>query len=64
MTAKKKHDAQKKKVAEKKHQDDLLDKALMDTFPTSDPIQLTEPAPKKEEDEPSYPDDEQHAPGP
>ena len=63
MTAKKKKDAQKKKVAERKHQEDLLDQALKDSFPSSDPIQLTEPAPQKEEDRPSYPN-EQPAPGP
>ena len=63
MTGKKKHTTQKKKVAEKKHQDDLLDQALQDSFPSSDPIQLTEPAPKKDEDRPSYPN-EQPAPGP
>ena len=63
MTAKKKHDAQKKKVKEKEHKDDLLDQALQDSFPSSDPIQLTEPAPLKAEDKPSYPN-EQPAPGP
>jgi hypothetical protein len=63
MTSKKKHTEQKKKVAEKKHEQDALDTALEDSFPASDPVALTEPAPKKEEDEPSYPN-EQPAPGP
>jgi len=37
-----------KKEAAATDQDAKLDKALKDTFPSSDPVSLTEPAPKKE----------------
>lgn len=32
-------------IAEKKHLDELLDEALEETFPASDPLAITEPAP-------------------
>lgn len=32
--------------------DEKLDRALEDTFPASDPVAITEPAPKKKDDEP------------
>ena len=34
----------------KRKLDDKLDQALMDTFPGSDPVSFTEPAPVKEQD--------------
>lgn len=53
MKAKKK--AHKKKVEQAKHMSDKLDQALENSFPSSDPIQLSEPAPIDEtttDDEP------------
>jgi hypothetical protein len=32
--------------------DDKLDRALEDTFPASDPVAITEPAPKNKDDKP------------
>jgi hypothetical protein len=45
MTSKK--DKDKKKPADKKHRDDLLDEALDETFPASDPPAMTEPSDKE-----------------
>ncbi|MBL8950642.1 MAG: hypothetical protein JNK82_07695 [Myxococcaceae bacterium] len=46
MNARKKN--QKKKKADLEHQQDKLDQALDDSFPASDPVQLTEPKPSKQ----------------
>jgi hypothetical protein len=42
MTPKK--DGNKKKPADKKHRDELLDEALDESFPASDPPAMTEPS--------------------
>ena len=39
---------QKKQKAEVEHQQDKLDQALEESFPASDPVQLTEPNPSKQ----------------
>jgi hypothetical protein len=38
------------KKAKKRKLDEKLDEALMDTFPGSDPVSFTEPAPAKNQD--------------
>jgi hypothetical protein len=38
----------KKKKKDEQTEEDKLDEALRDSFPASDPIQMTEPAPKDE----------------
>lgn len=40
-----------KPALKKKHQDELLDEALEETFPASDPVAIIEPAPDGREDE-------------
>jgi hypothetical protein len=45
-------DPKKPKPDEELTTDEKLDRALEDTFPASDPVALTEPAPKKKDDKP------------
>jgi len=41
---------QKKKKEQAQHEQDKLDQALEESFPASDPVQLTEPPPSKQPD--------------
>ncbi|MBK7857132.1 MAG: hypothetical protein IPJ65_00655 [Archangiaceae bacterium] len=65
MNNAKKKRAQKAEQAKtkKEKQDDALDRALMDSFPSSDPISLTEPAPKDDAKRNQPPPKRQEAPG-
>lgn len=50
MTGSKPHDASKtrdKAAADKRQLDDALDEGLEETFPGSDPVNVTQPAPSK-----------------
>jgi hypothetical protein len=43
-------DQSRRKHSDNKHLDEMLDQALEDTFPASDPVALVEPAPKPADD--------------
>jgi hypothetical protein len=61
----KKRAPRKGKARPRAETEDALDAALMDSFPASDPVSMTEPAPDHERDaERKGEEDEQHAPGP
>ena len=44
--------AQRRKDNEARHLDDLLDKGLEDTFPASDPVEITQPPPSRQDKTP------------
>ena len=45
-------EAGKKADAEKRRLDEALDEGLKETFPASDPVSVTQPAPSKQEGDP------------
>ncbi len=42
-------DSETGKAAEKRHLDDALEEGLEETFPGSDPVNVTQPAPSKQD---------------
>jgi hypothetical protein len=46
MTTKRMQVSVSQKSSKARHQDQMLDQALKESFPASDPPQITEPAPK------------------
>jgi hypothetical protein len=46
---------QRETAAKKAHLDEVLDEGLLETFPASDPVAITEPAPKAPETPKSKP---------
>ena len=49
--AKKPKSGVKTTAAEKSHLDEVLEEGLQETFPASDPVAITEPAPKAPDDQ-------------
>jgi hypothetical protein len=49
MNSKEKHHDSKKDEAEKRRLDKALDEGLEETFPGSDPVNVTQPAPSKKD---------------